>query len=1004
MKEQLIKIWKNKILFRNSLKDKKEDNENLILDFNKFGIYKVYISSFLKNLWNCPEAIYHILINSEIEIVKSNLASFIVNNFYCNYLSGNYLENNLLYVITMMLNDEINELNNIDQIDSFLKDTKAGFLLEELQKMPDIQIYFKNIILKTVERIERTCSFRQINFDIAERVKELIKLREDEKIKLKIENEGDLEEIFKKIIDSKLLDQSINFSKEENSKKNEERYIFFIEKYGGDIKVEEFQERAENAKNENKDDLFNFFNKLEKDVISSNNQEIYSIKNLMNNMICTTFPTHMLSYYINDFLEIISFIEQLIEDLRKNILLLPNSIKSICKIISILIKKKFKNITKTEENSFISKFIVEKILIPIISSPSYKALISDFIISGNALKNIKVMNFIIKKLFSGKLFINNLEEEDYTPFNWFFMDKIEDVFYIFEKTKNINLPNFIDDYINDRLPKDYFYNFFEENKEEIVANISVCFSFDNLNYLIEGMKKSDNIILLNNMKNSTFKKLFSKLTSANGQKDIIKIKEQYKNNNLENSKNNNKDKNKTENYYLYIDNEIEKKYSHLFLINNKIDNFYIDIKNEQKKTKLKEEEKIIIKVKNYLCNSLGNYRLLNKSDFNTETTLNIIELLKEIKLYMSLPNFILSNNTIPSVWYINSILDYLNKIPENYKKNDYKILFDEITQNLNDSIKILDFEKLIIFKNKTKFTEKMYSYYENLNELINNIKINKYINTIVEKENIPIDIKFNYDDKEKVFDIIKIDSKKKIAKCETIEAFTKYFPNIGKYQIKQGINPLDIIKELSINRKLDYYLGIIKEKLIKNKIVELKKYEDSYSKKIKDYIMNKIFDKIYPPEPNELDNKIFSKTISLSWIEPNEIMEKDYIFDNMLPDILNEFNKICIVKTPFQKLNCLRKILSFVINLIKFNETIDKEVGAEDITPVLNYVFIKAHPINIFTDIEFIKLFETLDSVNENIITNFELMNNLILKYSAESFHLSEMEFKRRCVKEINKK
>ena len=50
-------------------------------------------------------------------------------------------------------------------------------------------------------------------------------------------------------------------------------------------------------------------------------------------------------------------------------------------------------------------------------------------------------------------------------------------------------------------------------------------------------------------------------------------------------------------------------------------------------------------------------------------------MLEEIKTYMTLPNFILNNNTIPSTWYINSILDYLNKIPEDYKENDYKKLF-----------------------------------------------------------------------------------------------------------------------------------------------------------------------------------------------------------------------------------------------------------------------------------------------------------------------------------------
>ena len=66
-----------------------------------------------------------------------------------------------------------------------------------------------------------------------------------------------------------------------------------------------------------------------------------------------------------------------------------NKYKYICKIISILIKNRFKDITKTEENAFISKFLIEKLLIPIISFPSYNALINDFVISRNTLTNIK---------------------------------------------------------------------------------------------------------------------------------------------------------------------------------------------------------------------------------------------------------------------------------------------------------------------------------------------------------------------------------------------------------------------------------------------------------------------------------------------------------------------------------------------------------------------------------------------------------------------------------------
>jgi hypothetical protein len=111
---------------------------------------KILIQKLLKTIWNHPELVYKILINTDLEMVKENVAPFIVNNFYCNHLSGNYIENNLLYIFTLMLKDEINKLENINQVDNFLENTKCGYLLEQIQKIPDIQIYFKNVILKTV--------------------------------------------------------------------------------------------------------------------------------------------------------------------------------------------------------------------------------------------------------------------------------------------------------------------------------------------------------------------------------------------------------------------------------------------------------------------------------------------------------------------------------------------------------------------------------------------------------------------------------------------------------------------------------------------------------------------------------------------------------------------------------------------------------------------------------------------------------------------------------------
>ena len=106
-----------------------------------------------------------------------------------------------------------------------------------------------------------------------------------------------------------------------------------------------------------------------------------------------------------------------------------------------------------------------------------------------------------------------------------------------------------------------------------------------------------------------------------------------------------------------------------------------------------------------------------------------------------------------------------------------------------------------------------------------------------------------------------------------------------------------------------------------------------------------------------------------------------------------------ILKTPYKKLNCFIKILASVINLIKFNEGEDKEVGADDITPILSFVAIKAHPFKIFTDIEFIRLFSENNGDNINSLVNIEnIYKSILLSFSEKNLNISKEEYDKNCL------
>ena len=91
----------------------------------------------------------------------------------------------------------------------------------------------------------------------------------------------------------------------------------------------------------------------------------------------------------------------------------------------------------------------------------------------------------------------------------------------------------------------------------------------------------------------------------------------------------------------------------------------------EKNGKLEEKEKNLIKFKNYLINSLKNYKLLKISSF--KSTESVYTILSEIKNYMYLPH--LYDEKITLNWSISSVLTYMQKIPEEYKENDYEKCF-----------------------------------------------------------------------------------------------------------------------------------------------------------------------------------------------------------------------------------------------------------------------------------------------------------------------------------------
>ena len=950
-----------------------------------FKEMNTYIPKLLFYLWVQPKTVSEILALGDKSLVKEHLAPLIVNNFYENVISSNYIEDNLMYVIALLLKREINELNNEEDSEIFLEETACGFVLEQLRAKNDIKYFFKNIISSVLKKMEVDYSGSDINLNVKQIQEKYQKTKEElDKLYKKTGKKKKIidNEFYRKIIISNVF----SYQEEDNESgflipKDNIDPKLFNSKYIPDVTKSELESKKQSFENDK-----NMMDYCDYNIKKGEKDDSYANQKLLQNIFDSPISKEVLASYQIEFSKIINLINKLIQNLLNDLYLLPYSVKCICKIIFLLINKKFNNISEVQKNAFIAKFFFNKLFAPIFENPGLGASIDDLIISETTKHNATIINLVLKKLVSGRLFQTEIDSDsDYTPLNWFFLDQMPEVLKFFDNITKVALPNFIEKLINDELPNNFELDYFSENKEEVIYHRSVCFTLFDLDALLLSIDKSKEILFKDENEIKGLKPLrltFEKLTGENCSKLMKKLKEKKEFEIIkEEVKNKKKDKVEYKEvegrellkYFLITDLITNKQYTKLFEIEQEKASFSI---KELKKTETPEEvnKNNIIKVKNFFANLLYNYRTLVKTDFDQGTISDTNSILNEIKKFIKSSDFVI-DGSIPSEWYASSLVEYLKKLPEELSKNDFEELYKELSKDINNSIKELDFEALSVCLGKVKFAKRVKINYEQTYKHILNIDLNEKVQKIIENEFIPVEIHYKYNKKEKEFSIeeknnIKENSldlldnalfeegseKKNI--CKTIKLFTKRFPDLTKEQIKYDKNLTEMNKEIKLNENLLKYFEIIKKRIEKGQKNldenELKDIND----KIYDYVMEKIYEKIYPKEPDPEDSIIFKKCVLLSWVEPKHFLAKkqNYIFDSFLPDVIEFFGKLNSEKSPRIKFLYMKKIFLAINDVLRFNGR-DGQAGVDDQMPILNYSFIKARPQNISANCKFMNLF-----------------------------------------------
>ena len=1032
-------MFKKKLEIKNNILKKMEltDKSFLLIDDQEemprvFQVSWTYIKSFLEELYKSPKFISKVISISNKDDIKNNLAPFFANNFYENILSSQSLENNLIYLIYFLLKEEIDSISDFKNPEKFLEETPCGYFLEQLIEKIDIHSFCKLNILKVVEDLEWTFAGKKISLNVEEIVNGLIK--QEEKSQARRNSEGGKKRssnrksysIFS--ANDNIKDDNSNLSRINTfssfdgfgekeymkQKKNMEDSQEFNSKYIIDINPKKLDYTKYDK--ETGDNIKEF---IECQTDDNKKFSDYSNEAFINNIFKNPKSEDALSIYIISFIKVVESINLLFKSLLENTSIIPYSIKCICKMIYVLLKNKFPEIKRLHLNAFMSRFFFDKLLLPFLENPIFGALIDEYMISPETINNIKIISKIVSKICTGKLYNHEEEKGNYTPFNKLILEKIPDIYNFYKNFEEIILPGFIEKSEN-----------MSEIYDELVIQKSICFSIEDLYALVSNISKNKEKLFVDE-NTKILSKIFDKIDKSTNMKIIEEILNQkiYEDIIEPFNKNNKKKKDKIEikkkeikRYFLITDLISNKNLSEVLNINIDKKQLYIkELKNPGTEDEINKNN--IIKVKNIIFTILYYLREINIYDFNpiSQSLCDTIHIFKEIKKLIKTQYFV-TNDSIPFDWYLNSLLQYIIKLPDKYKENDYELLFNELKANIEESIKNLDITILSQIQDKLKYGKRKTLFYEKAEKRLDEITLHEKVQYILDNLKVPCELYFCYNEKDKSINIkeikkddnalkfldamVFVEQSKYTKTCHNIKDFTKAFPNVVKSSVFFGENEkiIKMLNDLQIVTAINKYLGIVKIKLQQLKIYKNEEEFIDVNNKIYDFVMQKINDKIFPTFHSDNDGKLHEQCIKLSWTEPKNFIigKQNYIFDSFLPDVIHNFLKLEEEKSPRKKIEYIRNIFICINKVQDFNGGNGNKAGVDDIITILAYAFVKSQLEMADTNIEYLKFFVKSNSEEDHFLTQLNVVKEFILNINHQKLQVTEKEFKENCEKAYN--
>ena len=300
---------------------------------------------------------------------------------------------------------------------------------------------------------------------------------------------------------------------------------------------------------------------------------------------------------------------------------------------------------------------------------------------------------------------------------------------------------------------------------------------------------------------------------------------------------------------------------------------------------------------------------------------------------------------------------HIDDLENKYKENNYSLLIIEIIKKLESKIEKINSLIINQFYLKVKDGSKL-----------NMIIRNNFLQTKKMEKCICIKYLFDKLNIQGKLNIIKDDSGKitkiKYEKITTqnirpisIQSFINNFPDCRKL-FKNEEDIIDSEENIELDVALNAYFHDMKNVLKNENIMEQYSKEefDTILFELENYILYKLYTKLFPSAQTKKDIKFYKKCCRLNFIKPEALIkDKKAINEKLWQASIILINELYAKFTPVDKVEKFGKAFGILQNSLTFSSG-KNDLGIDDTIPILIYVMIKAKPKNIFSNSKYCQL------------------------------------------------